>query len=475
MQEQIDVKDIQGIIIRGYSNFPAAEFLLLSIKDAALSKKWLSSILKNITPGNVKPDDVAAHIAFTFSGLKALGLNQNILDSFPIELEDGMTTKHKQFFLGDFGDSDSANWEWGSDNTTPVHILLMLYAKDSATLASAVNAYKKDFDSYNIQEIQSLGTTVLYERKEHFGFHDGIAQPTISGLKRKDSGENCLAAGEFILGYKNEYGQYTPRPGVPAEADQSNLLPAMPQTAMHDLGLNGSYLVFRQLKQDVSLFWKYVASVTKNMDGSVNEEEMIKLSAQMVGRWPNGTPVVLSPDKELADMGDKDDFGYRDSDPNGFKCPVSSHTRRSNPRDSLDVSKPVSLSISKKHRLLRRGRSYGPPLTETLKPIDCLNAAECDDDRGLHFICVNADIGRQFEFVQNGWINNIKFNGLYEEADPLVSNHHNPQDVKKTGSFCVYNNVVRKRMTDIPEFIKVKGGAYFFLPGIKALTFLANF
>ncbi|HEY5325607.1 MAG TPA: Dyp-type peroxidase [Mucilaginibacter sp.] len=475
MQEPINVKDIQGIIIRGYSQFPAAEFLLLSMKDATLSKKWLSSIVKNITPGNVKPKDVAAHIAFTFAGLKMMGLSQNILDSFPIELEDRMTTKHKQFFLGDYGDSDPANWDWGSDNTMPVHVLLMLYAKDTNTLASAIDAYKKDFDTYSIQQIQSLGTTVLYERKEHFGFHDGISQPTIEGLNRKDSTQNLLAAGEFILGYKNEYGQYTPSPFVPAEADQSNLLPTSQQTANHDLGLNGSYLVFRQLKQDVSLFWKYIAGVTKNMDGSVNEEEMIKLSSQMVGRWPNGTPVTCSPDQELAEMEDKNDFDYRHSDPDGLKCPVASHVRRSNPRDALDTTRPISLAISKKHRLLRRGRSYGPPLTETLKPIDCYNATKCDDDRGLHFISINAEIGRQFEFVQNAWVNNIKFNGLHEEADPLVGNHHNPQDVKKTGSFCVHSDLVRKRMTDVPEFVQVKGGAYFFIPGIRALTFLANF
>ena len=201
---------------------------------------------------------------------------------------------------------------------------------------------------------------------------------------------------------------------------------------------------------------------------------MIKLASQIVGRWPDGTPLVLSPDKPGGNPEKNNAFDYRRSDPDGLKCPFAAHIRRSNPKDSLDTDRSTSIAIAKKHRILRRGRSYGPPLTEELKPLDCLDAAESAVERGLHFMSINADISRQFEFLQNGWINNQKFNGLYDERDPLIANHHNPQDARKTGTFRIPGDGMRTRITDLPEFVQVKGGAYFFIPGLRALSFLAN-
>ena len=450
----LELNDIQGIIIRGYSKLPAAHFLLLSFTDGAPGRQWVSQISGSITPGDERPERSAMQIAFTFEGLKALGLSLAVLDSFPLEFEDGMTTPHKQFFLGDFAASAPEHWEWGGPHTPAVHVLLMLYARDAGLLDANVAAIRRDFDRLGIREVRQLETTILYERKEHFGFHDGISQPTIKGLKRSDNDENCIEAGEFVLGYKNEYGQYTPMPA-------------------HDLGMNGSYIAFRQMKQDVSLFWKFMASATRAIDGSLDENAMIKLASQMVGRWPDGTPLVLSPDKD----GGKPDavFDYRRSDPEGLKCPYAAHIRRSNPKDSLDTDRATSIAISKKHRILRRGRSYGPPLTAELKPLDCLDAPESTVERGLHFMSIGADIGRQFEFLQNGWVYNQKFNGLYEERDPLIANHHNPLDVRNTGSFRIPCDGLRTRITDLPEFVQVKGGGYFFIPGLRALSFLANF
>jgi Dyp-type peroxidase family len=351
----------------------------------------------------------------------------------------------------------------------------MLYAKDLEVLDRNRKTILETIGRYGLHEVKILETTVLYKKKEHFGFHDGISQPTIKGLKRPDTKENIIEAGEFILGYKNEYGQYTPRPTVPAQADPTNLLTLMPENSMHDLGINGSYIVFRQLEQNVPLFWKFMAGTTKNADGSHDEKEMIRLASKIVGRWPNGAPLVLNPDHDGGKSeSNENNFDYRQSDPDGLKCPFAAHIRRSNPKDSLDTDRATSIAIAKRHRLLRRGRSYGPPLTEKLNPLDCLNAAETNVERGLYFISINADIGRQFEFVQNGWINNEKFRGLYEERDPLVANHQNPQDINHSGTFCIRHNGLRTRITGIPEFVKVKGGAYFFIPGIRALRFLAN-
>lgn len=471
--EQLETKDIQGIIVRGYANLPAADFLLLKIKDAASAKNWLNAITPQITNGTQKPDDFALNIAFTFEGLKALGLTKASLDSFPMELEDGMTTRHKQQFLGDYGASDPANWEWGAKQNEPVHMALMLYAVDTTTLNTNYAKQKQQLDSFGIVEIKKLGTTVLQERKEHFGFRDGIAQPVIRGLSKEEVAGNTLNAGEFILGYKNEYNQYTDSPLV--AADKAADLPVSVLDAEKcDLGKNGSYMVFRQLTQDVRLFWKYMHDATCYDDGKCNAPEMIKLASKMLGRWPSGAPLVMCPEKDNPELQDADNFAYRDSDAGALKCPVSSHIRRSNPRDSMEGTSKKSVEVANKHRILRRGRSYGEPVVTSMNPEEILNAANFEGERGLHFICFNADIGRQFEFIQNTWVNNPKFGELYDERDPITGNHQHPESDKTTGTFTVKQEGIRKRYSGIPEFVSVKGGAYFFMPGIKALTYLST-
>jgi Dyp-type peroxidase family len=471
--ETLELNDIQGIIVRGYANMPAAEFILLKIGDAEPAKKWLQLMTEQVTSAEEKKGSSAMNIAFTFNALSALGLSQETLDSFPMELEDGMNTKHKQFFLGDYGASAAENWEWGGINNEKVDVLLMLYAIDTDTLQALHQKQVSQLAQYGLVELKTLDTSVLYERKEHFGFQDGISQPTIKGLTRKDAPENMISAGEFILGYKNEYNQYTLTP-LAADSNAGKLLPAASdQKGKYDLGKNGSYLVFRQLKQDVGLFWNYMEKCTVDEKGEGNDKEMVKLAAKMLGRWPGGAPVVVCPDEEKKDHNDDNSFAYRKVDELGLKCPFASHIRRSHPRDSLDMDKAASVKVANKHRILRRGRSYGIPVTPTMDPLDILKVKDIQGERGLHFICFNADIGRQFEFIQNAWSNNPKFNGLHDERDPITGNHHHPENTKTTGTFTIPDKNLRKRFTDVPEFVTVKGGAYFFMPGIKALKYLA--
>src|SRR5665647_3171963 len=132
--EHIEKHDIQGLIIKGYSSLPACNFVLLSIREKAAAKLWLQQLVPEITPGSGKPALNAQNIAFTFAGLQALGLSADILETFPIEVEDGMATAHKQLFLGDFGSSSPGNWEWGGPQNETVHILLMIYARDETIL-----------------------------------------------------------------------------------------------------------------------------------------------------------------------------------------------------------------------------------------------------------------------------------------------------------------------------------------------------
>lgn len=473
--EQIDKKDIQGIITKGYSKLPSACFVLLKISDSILFKKWLSANLLFVTHGSSESNSKAFNIAFTYEGLRILGLTKASLDTFPLAFEDGMTTRHKQELLGDFGKSDPANWAWGQKGSSDTHLVLMIYASNQITLDEFYNTLKGDNYGSSMKELVFLDTAQLSQRKEHFGFHDGIAQPTINGLGRPDHPNNTVAAGEFILGYKNEYNQYEYSPGIEATADINNLLcPSQHIEGMKDIGKNGTYLVFRQLEQDVQGFWQYMKNKTANNDSTLNPNEMIKLASKIVGRWPNGDPITLNSEQEDKKLADTDYFGYRSHDGDGMKCPFGSHIRRTNPRDSIDTDRITSIKIANKHRIIRRGRSYGDPVAESMNPLDIIHAENKSGTRGLHFLCINTNLTMQFEFIQNSWVNNPKFAGLYDERDPLIGNHSDPRELKHTGTFSVSENPMRKRYTDLPEFVTTKGGAYFFLPGMTALQVLTS-
>lgn len=473
--DSLELQDIQGIIIRGYSNLEAACFVLLRIQDAAAARRWLGSLTEQIQTGSERPSETSLNIAFTYSGLVALGLDQQTLDTFSTEFREGMAAPYKSRILGDHGDNAPDLWDWGGPNSD-IHILLMLYAIDAAKLAGFYEALAEIFAASGVEQIRKLETFNLRDEqggfREHFGFRDAIGQPIIAGLSKVGSPDNTVKAGEFILGYTNEYGRLTETPTVSAQQDQQNLLPQA-SAEEHDLGRNGSYLVFRQLGQKVQEFWRFLDGVTQT-NGSSNPEARVKLAAKMVGRWPSGTPLVLAPNQDsstIDHLENQDEFGYHHSDPHGFKCPMGAHIRRSNPRDSLepDPGTPKSIAINKTHRLLRRGRAYGMPIAASLNPQDMLEAQDTGE-RGLHFICISANISRQFEFVQQTWMNNPKFNGLYSESDPLTGDRH-PGD-GAADQFTEQAQPVRKRVTGLPNFVAVRGGAYFFLPGIRAFRYL---
>ena len=319
-------------------------------------------------------------------------------------------------------------------------------------------------------EVLKLETSNL-DGKEHFGFHDGISQPVIEGLPQTGIPMNTIKAGEFLLGYPNEYGLYTDRPLLKSASDPNRILPLdRSGSASADLGRNGSYLVFRQLRQDVRGFWQFLDTVTKYPDGNSNPAARLKLASQMIGRWPSGAPLLKTPSRDDPQMADDNDFAYYQADPYGFNCPLGSHIRRTNPRDSLDPvpGSQQSIDVGKRHRIIRRGREYGPPI-DLAEILSIKKPITEDQDRGLYFLCLNANISRQFEFIQHTWVNNPHFNGLYDDADPILGVHY-----PVGGTFTIQTKPVRKRFTSIPNFISVVGGAYFFMPGIRALHFLAN-
>jgi Dyp-type peroxidase family len=469
-------KEIQGLILRGYSNLPNAVYLLLQVNDADKAKRWLKDISNDITDGDTKPATQALNIAFTMAGMKKLGLSQNALNSFSGEFEEGMSTAHKQLMFGDYGVSDPKKWQWGGPYCPPVHIMLMLFTDTNLRLDTFYQQMCQKLDEAGVTILQKLDTCRPDNEKEHFGFKDGISQPFLEELSKKGPADDPIAAGEFILGYKNEYGQYTDSPSVLPEEDPENVFPVQPETEKKDFGANGSYLVFRQLAQDVKGFWNFMYENTKDKNGNYVHQEAVKLAAKMVGRWPSGTSLVCSPEKDDPTMCEKNDFLYHKQDAAGLGCPYGSHVRRNHPRDCLEGIPKESTFITKKHRLLRRGRSFGAPVAKSMDPQDVLKAQDTSTagTRGLNFICFNADLGRQFEFVQNIWINNPKFNSLTDELDPLVANPAGRGNNTDMNSFSIQEKPFRKRIKDIPMFVHTMGGAYFFMPSVSAVKYLAG-
>lgn len=475
----LQLDDIQGIILHGYGKLERASFLLLGITDPGATKRWLNAL--HIRNGESGPDqtDTCINIAFTHGGLERLGLSDEFMKMFAGEFYEGMSaTDHRQRILGDSGKSSPDGWQWGGTNNPQPHILLMLYARDANALAAFLDEQQSRLSQSGLELIRRLDTNRLPDRKEHFGFRDGMGQPGIQGFDSETYPGNTIPAGEFILGYPNAYGQFTQRPLVPPANDPNGILPVAPDDSeRRDLGKNGSYLVFRQLAQDVADFWRFVDKKARGDDGSANPETRIKLASQMVGRWPSGAPLVKSPGADDPRLGDDNHFLYYGSDDkHGFKCPIGAHIRRANPRDSLDPEpgSERSIEVGKRHRIIRRGREYGAPIAISMDPSDILASSDTSGERGLHFICFNTHIGRQFEFIQHTWINNPKFDGLYEDDDPLIGDRGGGISQAPGGNFTVQAEPISERVSGMPRFVQVRGGAYFFMPGIRGVRFLAS-
>ena len=468
---QLELGDMQGLIARGYGHLLSACYLLLKIEEAPAARAWLGALAEQVTPGDRRSDDSALHAAFTCEGLRALGMGEGALKTFSREFVEGMAAEHRSHrVLGDMGESAPTNWRWGGPNTEPVHALLLLFARDAEALEALCAQARTGYQG--VAELARLDTHPFEPPQEHFGFSDGIAQPVVAGLSRSAPPSNTLQPGEFILGYENEYRKLPASPTVASGRDPRRLLPRVRTEGGEeagDFGRNGSYLVFRQMSQDVQGFWQFVDEAASQLYGTSDHERRTRMAAKMVGRWPSGAPMALCPDRDDPAQSSRDDFGYRSRDAQGAFCPVGAHVRRTNPRDALEGTPEESITVANRHRLLRRGRPYGAPVSRTADVDKILEAGQEHEECGLHFICLNADIARQFEFVQHTWINNAKFGGLYSDADPLLGNHNGEH-----GTFTLQAEPVRRRVKGMKRFVEVRGGAYFFLPGLRALRYLAS-
>ena len=463
--ETLELDDVQGLVIRGYKRLEGARYLLGEITSPPEARAWLGRVpVATAAPGDA---DEALNLALTAPGLTRLGLPADVLAQFSHEFAEGMTTPHRQRILGDVAESAPEHWRWGNPDGDPIHILLVVFGRTDASADAAAARHAAAMQESGIRLIATL-TTAPLEDREHFGFRDGIAQPHIAGLQQGPE-RDAVAAGELVLGYENEYGRRTPRPLIDDPA--APLPPDRGGSGKRDLARNGTYLVFRQLEQDVRAFWDFCENATRLPDGNVDEPRRVKLAAQVIGRWPSGAPLALAPDGDRPDLGDRNDFAYFHDDRFGLACPVGAHVRRANPRDMLDPAPGTSRSVAvnKRHRLLRRGRKYGALLPRSDLLTAGTEARWNDTERGIHFISLGANLSRQFEFVQHSWLIDPRFNGAHEQVDPLIGP---PPEGGR--SFSVQQLPTRTRYTNVPTFVRVRGGAYFFLPGVRALRYLST-
>jgi Dyp-type peroxidase family len=431
------LNEIQSGVLRGRPTPYAATYILLRVDDAAAGRVAIGR-LADVVASAADPASPAGEawvsVALTYPGLAALGVPQSSLDSFAWEFRQGMAARAQA--LGDVGESSPEHWEWPL-GTSDVHVVITAVAPDGGTLeAMLVRARRAYRDLPGVTAIWRQDCHTLPDEKEPFGFHDGVSHPAIegSGVPGSNPHEVPFKAGEFVLGYPDETGG----------------MPPMPQPEV--LGRNGTYIVFRKLYQRVADFRRYLKAQAKSSE----DEEL--LAAKMMGRWRSGAPLALRPDHDDPALGDdcarRNAFTYAD-DPTGYKTPLGSHIRRTNPRDA-SVAGVVRL-----HRMIRRGTVYGPPLPEGVLEDDGV-------DRGLMFAFVGTHLDRQFEFVQSEWLNAGDSLGLDAAVkDPIAG------DNRGGGTHAIPTRPIARRLKGIPQFVVTRGGAYGFMPSLSALRWIA--
>jgi deferrochelatase/peroxidase EfeB len=493
---QIDPKEVQGLVRFGFGRLTEACYLLLRIRDPIKARAWCS--MAQVTTSELlgRPPEVALQVAFTAAGLRALGVPADLMAGFSREFLSGVAgDKNRSQRLGDVGESAPESWVWGGPTDIP-HALVMLFAAPGK-LENLRRDTQSEIFNAAFDLITILGTSNMGGH-EPFGFADGISEPAMDWEGTKKAGNdqiafsNLVAAGEFLLGYLNEYGKYTDRPLLDAgHQSAAELPPALDVPGKKDVGRNGSYVVMRTLEQDVRAFWSFVDQQTKS-DPSARRQ----LAEGMVGRRLDGTPLVKQRSGSIEGVapgpkGDSNRFTY-DQDSEGTQCPFGGHVRRANPRNGDFPDKPTwwlpriwsmlgfsslgmrtdIMASTRFHRILRRGREYGALLT----PEEATQPPRPGEAKpGLHFLCINANIGRQFEFIQNAWLMSTKFDGLTGESDPLLGSRVPIGDGLPTDNFTIARaQGARKCVAGLPRFVTVKGGAYLFLPSVSALRYFGR-
>jgi deferrochelatase/peroxidase EfeB len=477
----------QGLVVSPFEHLPHGQALFLGVPKGGA---WLAALDAEIPITDASPEAKArakqqapsAAIAFTWTGLESMGLDGDTLASFSVAFREGMhQTDRRRRLRDDLPEMVMTGGPAWSGNTVDVetrkpgittrvsvHAVLLLYAADDETLKDLVKAAEAILQGNGggvVHRLPLLLDTQAGQRREHFGFADGVSQPVPYGLgiapphgSRKDRW-HAISAGDILMGHVDGHGEPAPGPFIHQALDSRGLLPRVgAPEGFRNLGLNGTYLVIRELRQNVDAFWKSMKSAADA--AAIPGADKDWLAARVIGRTRDGDPLcpggVLPPVVDRQGSKPANDFGYMPGDQHGIGCPLGSHIRRANPRDGLAPTPADGADLVaavNHHRILRRGRKFGPLAYEP-----------ANWDRGLLFMCINTDIVRQFEFIQQTWCLNPAFATLFDETDPLIG---------PKGKFTIPIKPLRAR-ADVDTFVKLAGGEYFFLPSIPSLKYLAT-
>jgi Dyp-type peroxidase family len=437
----LELDDIQHYLL-ARPHATIAQYNFITFKNAVSGRQWIATLLDTIGTAKAvleaNPSDMRwISLAFTYNGLKALGVDEESLATFPDPFKQGMAARAK--VLGDGGNNHPDFWE---DNmaSTDLHAVVILFARDKQERGRCVQLHDKYLEEHPGVSVLSrleLEAVPPYEYvHEHFGYRDRITTPVIEGMgiEPTPGSHPSSKPGEFFLGYEDETGHVAPIPS--------------PEI----LSKNGSYLAYRKMQEHVGAFRDYL----KEMGSTPEEQELV--AAKLMGRWrKSGAPLVLCPDKDDAELAWDDqrnnNFDYEKVDPKGYGCPIGAHIRRMNVRDNK-ISQ-----IMNRRLIIRRGGTYGPHLPD--------DAPEDGENRGIAVFAGCADLARQFEFLIAVWANDPTFEEL-NELDPFAGSHVGKYD------FNVPKQPIKKKLKGIPAFTTVRGGAYFFLPGKRGLKYLAS-
>jgi Dyp-type peroxidase family len=443
----IEVAELQGGVVRSYGQrFGVARHLFARVRDPDGARAFLAALAEPVTSEQEwegERPETTLNVALSFRALQALRVPAEVLDGFPAEYRAGMAARADR--LAD----DPQAWD---DELRDLEVLLVVHAQDGAALAEEAGRWERELGSADsgLELTHAEDAALLGDAREHFGFTDGFSQPAIEGVAREDvPGQGipykrvpwwplsrtrwrAIKPGEFVLGYDDE--DHGPAPAPPAPFHR-----------------NATFMVWRKLHQDVAAFRAQLATQADRLG---LDAELV--AAKIVGRWRDGSPLALRPDAPDSALGnDKsraNDFRYGD-DELGLRCPRGAHVRRTNPRDALGWEG----RLTARHRILRRGMPYGPPLPDGT-PDD--GAA-----RGLLFVCLQASIARQFEIVQALWCIDGKGLGLGAEPDPIAGPAGRAMRHVIEGDPPRFVSLMR-------SCVECRGGEYLLVPSIGALRAL---
>jgi Dyp-type peroxidase family len=504
----LNLHNIQGNSLGGFKKDYQAN-LFLTFRSAAAGRAWIRKISEDVAAsssaavikfnnqfsalraqGIDNPEELISatwvNLVLSFRGLSALRVSPGDLAAFPQAFRDGMAKRQ----IGDLGASRPDNWISPFDRPDDVHALLIVAADYEEDLKLKVQEITDtpEFRAGAVVCLNQDGKTLPKPLRghEHFGFKDGISQPGIRGVDLPDDpvgnpnqghpGQDLLWPGEFIIGYATQI------PAAKPGFDGPNPKPGPDSQSGPAWTVDGSYLVFRRLRQDVAGFEQSVASLAERLGWSTD-----LTGAKLIGRYKSGAPLeqrefqpgpYVPPDMDPGNSNQggsclrassdvlNNNFEFGD-DPDGAICPLAAHIRKAYPRDQFTVSgnpratSEDSESQTQTHRLLRRGIPYA-------KPYDPSDRASAGVDRGLLFICYQKDIETHFEFVQGRWVNELAFPPRPAGAAALPGAPGQDPIISQSWSGSM---LVDPKMDpiSIDHFVTTTGGEYFFSPSIRAL------